>query len=46
MPLKGNPPPRVGETRGGMLNSIGLQNIGIEKFLADVLPGLAAFRRR
>jgi dihydroorotate dehydrogenase (NAD+) catalytic subunit len=39
-PLPGNPPPRVGETRGGMLNSIGLQNIGIEKFLADVLPGL------
>ena len=33
-PLKGNPPPRIGEPRGGMLNSIGLQNIGIEKFLA------------
>ena len=29
--------------RGGMLNSIGLQNIGIEKFLADVLPGLGRF---
>ena len=45
-PLAGNPPPRVGETRGGMLNSIGLQNIGIERFLADVLPGLARFPAR
>jgi len=40
-PLAGNPPPRIAETRGGVLNSIGLQNIGIERFLADVLPGLA-----
>jgi dihydroorotate dehydrogenase (NAD+) catalytic subunit len=46
VPLLGNPPPRVGETRGGMLNSIGLQNIGIERFLADVLPGLARFPAR
>jgi dihydroorotate dehydrogenase (NAD+) catalytic subunit len=45
-PLKGNPSPRVGETRGGMLNSIGLQNIGVEKFLADVLPGLGRFPAR
>jgi dihydroorotate dehydrogenase (NAD+) catalytic subunit len=42
-PLAGNPPPRIAETRGGVLNSIGLQNIGIERFLADVLPGLARF---
>jgi len=39
-PIRGNPPPRVCETRGGMINSIGLQNIGIERFIADVLPGL------
>jgi dihydroorotate dehydrogenase (NAD+) catalytic subunit len=45
-PLKGNRPPRIGETRGGMLNSIGLQNIGIEAFLADVLPGLGRFPAR
>jgi len=45
-PLKGNPPPRIGETRGGMLNSIGLQNIGIESFLRDVLPGLGRFPAR
>ena len=42
-PLPGNPPPRVGETRGGMLNSIGLQNIGVDRFLADVLPGLERY---
>jgi dihydroorotate dehydrogenase (NAD+) catalytic subunit len=42
-PLKGNPPPRIAETRGGMLNSIGLQNIGVEKFLAEVLPGLERY---
>jgi dihydroorotate dehydrogenase (NAD+) catalytic subunit len=42
-PIKGNPPPRVCETRGGMLNSIGLQNIGIERFVADVLPGLRRY---
>ena len=42
-PIRGNPPPRVCETRGGMLNSIGLQNIGIERFVADVLPGLQRY---
>ena len=40
-PLAGNPPVRIAETRGGMLNSIGLQNIGVDRFLNDVLPGLA-----
>ncbi len=39
-PLAGNPPVRIAETRGGMLNSIGLQNIGVDRFLDDVLPGL------
>lgn len=42
-PIAGNPPPRISETRGGMLNSIGLQNIGVETFLEDVLPGLENF---
>jgi dihydroorotate dehydrogenase (NAD+) catalytic subunit len=42
-PLRGNPPPRVCETRGGMINSIGLQNIGIDRFVADVLPGLRRY---
>lgn len=40
-PREGNPPPRLVETPSGMLNSIGLQNPGIEKFLAEDLPFLA-----
>jgi dihydroorotate dehydrogenase (NAD+) catalytic subunit len=38
---EGNPPPRFVETPGGMLNSIGLQNPGIDAFLAHNLPRLA-----
>ena len=30
-PREGNPPPRITETRSGMLNSIGLANLGVEK---------------
>ncbi len=37
----GNPPPRTYETCGGMLNSIGLDNDGIESFTANMLPYLA-----
>jgi len=37
-PSIGNPPPRIYETPCGMLNSIGLENIGIESFLNDKLP--------
>src|SRR6266849_9762826 len=40
-PMEGNPPPRVYETRAGMLNSIGLQNIGVRKFVTEKLPELA-----
>jgi dihydroorotate dehydrogenase (NAD+) catalytic subunit len=40
-PRQGNRPVRVAETEHGMLNSIGLQNPGIEAFLADKLPRLA-----
>jgi len=39
-PRDGNPPPRVVETPSGMLNAIGLQNPGIEAFLATELPFL------
>ncbi len=39
-PTKGNPPPRVAETPSGMLNAIGLQNEGVDVFLADLLPPL------
>ncbi|MBW2260417.1 MAG: dihydroorotate dehydrogenase [Deltaproteobacteria bacterium] len=37
-PRQGNPPPRIWETPAGMLNAIGLANMGVEAFLADVLP--------
>ncbi len=37
-PRAGNPPPRIRETRGGLLNAIGLENMGIEAFLKEVLP--------
>jgi dihydroorotate dehydrogenase (NAD+) catalytic subunit len=40
-PRDGNPPPRIWETECGMLNAIGLANMGIEKFLGSVLPDLA-----
>ena len=39
-PRAGNPPPRIVETPCGMLNAIGLANIGIETFLKDKLPKL------
>ncbi len=38
----GNPPPRLVETPSGMLNAVGLQNVGLEVFLQDKLPALAA----
>ena len=40
-PIDGNPPPRVVEAQCGMINSIGLQNIGVRAFVADKLPLLA-----
>ncbi len=41
-PRPGNPPPRVAEVAAGMLNSIGLENVGLERFRADKLPKLRA----
>ncbi|MBI1356322.1 MAG: dihydroorotate dehydrogenase [Acidobacteria bacterium] len=40
-PIAGNPPPRIVETASGMINSIGLQNVGVEAFLRDKLPLLS-----
>jgi len=37
-PRKGNPTPRIVETDAGMLNAIGLANIGVERFVAEKLP--------
>ena len=41
-PMTGNPPPRLYETAAGMLNAIGLQNIGATAFLEEKLPALRA----
>ena len=43
-PRAGNPPPRIWETTGGMLNAIGLANLGLEAFLAEKLPFLAGLQ--
>jgi dihydroorotate dehydrogenase (NAD+) catalytic subunit len=40
LPRAGNPAPRIVETPAGMLNAIGLQNVGIDAFIADKLPYL------
>ena len=40
LPREGNPPVRIAETEHGMLNSIGLQNPGLERFVDDHLPRL------
>jgi dihydroorotate dehydrogenase (NAD+) catalytic subunit len=41
-PREGNPPPRLWETAGGLINSIGLPNKGLARYLAEDLPQLAA----
>ena len=40
-PIEGNPPPRIYETEAGMINSVGLQNIGVRAFVREKLPALA-----
>ncbi len=39
-PRPGNPPPRIVETACGMLNAIGLENVGVERFITDKMPFL------
>lgn len=39
-PIEGNPAPRLWEAHGGMINSVGLQNVGVQAFLRDKLPQL------
>src|SRR4029077_3008752 len=43
-PMTGNPPPRLYETTAGMLNAVGLQNIGAKAFLDEKLPKLNELR--
>jgi len=42
-PMDGNPPPRICETPCGMLNAIGLQNVGLKRFIKEKLPYLKNF---
>ncbi len=42
-PRPGNPPPRVVETSCGMLNAIGLENVGVDRFLQEKLPPLRKY---
>ena len=41
-PKAGNPTPRIVETPGGMLNAIGLQNVGVDAFITQKLPYLSS----
>jgi dihydroorotate dehydrogenase (NAD+) catalytic subunit len=44
VPMPGNPPPRLAVTPSGMLNFVGLQNVGVEAFIQDKLPRLALLK--
>jgi dihydroorotate dehydrogenase (NAD+) catalytic subunit len=44
-PIAGNAPPRIIQTAAGMLNAIGLQNVGVEEFIARKLPPLRRYPR-
>ena len=43
-PRPGNPPPRIVETACGMLNAIGLENVGLKRFVSDKMPWLRTLR--
>ncbi|MGI4759010.1 MAG: dihydroorotate dehydrogenase [Janthinobacterium lividum] len=43
-PMDGNPMPRIIETDRGMMNAIGLQNVGVEAFVRDKMPGIRRMR--
>ncbi len=43
-PRQGNPPPRLVETPSGLVNAIGLQGVGVERFAEEILPRLREYR--
>ncbi|MBN2414033.1 dihydroorotate dehydrogenase [candidate division KSB1 bacterium] len=45
-PRHGNPPPRIAETSGGMLNSIGLPNVGVQGFITEKMPFLRTLKTK
>lgn len=42
-PMPGNPPPRLIETAAGMINAIGLQNLGVDRYIAEKLPPMRRY---
>jgi dihydroorotate dehydrogenase (NAD+) catalytic subunit len=42
-PIRGNPSPRLWQTEAGMINSVGLQNVGVQAFIRYKLPGLRQY---
>jgi dihydroorotate dehydrogenase (NAD+) catalytic subunit len=44
-PMSGHPAPRIVQTAAGMLNAIGLQNVGVEEFISRKLPPLSRYPR-
>lgn len=45
-PRRGNPPPRIVETAGGMLNAIGLENVGLDRFITEKMDYLRGIGTR
>ncbi len=45
-PRAGNPPPRISEFPGGIINSVGLENPGLDRFRAEILPALSRLKCR
>src|SRR5260370_42601836 len=45
-PIEGNPAPRLWEAERGMINSVGLQNVGVRPFVKDKRPGLRGLRAK
>jgi dihydroorotate dehydrogenase (NAD+) catalytic subunit len=45
-PIEGNPAPRLWESEAGMINSVGLQNVGVRAFVSDKLPGLRGLKTK
>lgn len=46
LPREGNPPPRLVETPSGMINSIGLANIGVDRYINEMLPLYKTFKTK
>jgi dihydroorotate dehydrogenase (NAD+) catalytic subunit len=43
-PMEGAPSPRLSPTPAGMINAVGLQNVGVRRFISEKLPGLRSYR--